>query len=87
MAVAVLPTSSLDQLYQDHSAFESVLAGSTCKQRGVQSLTFQCTLNAADGPQSLIVVPEPGVKVRDKEVEIDVSETKCVENCSESAGN
>lgn len=60
MAVAVLPTSSMDQLYQDHSAFESVLAGSTCKQRGVQSLTFQCTLNAADGPQSLIVVPEPG---------------------------
>ena len=88
MAVAVLPTAAVDQLYQNHDAFESVLANSSCKQRGIQSLSFECTLNASDGPQSLIVAPEPGTTVpHNKKTEIEVSETKCIENCNLPAGN
>jgi hypothetical protein len=36
-----------------------------------------------DGPQSLIVVPEPGAKVPNhKKAEIEMQAAKCVANCS-----
>jgi len=54
----------------------------SCQQRGVQSQTFQCTFNAADGPQSLIVVPEAGEKVPHKKAEIEFFASKCVANCA-----
>jgi len=38
--------------------FEPALEKNSCQQRGVQSLQFECKFNLADGPQSLIVVPE-----------------------------
>jgi hypothetical protein len=81
MAVALLPPQEANQLYANPSSFESVFAGAACKQRGIQSLTFQCTLNAADGPQALVVAPEPGGKVPHKKAEVEFYAYKCVENC------
>jgi len=58
MLVVVLPSSVANQLHGKPKMLEPGLEKTSCQQRGVQSQTFQCTFNAADGPQSLIVVPE-----------------------------
>ena len=82
MAVAILPSKVADQLHAQPDAFETALQQNACQQRGVQSLTFECTFNVADGPQSLIVVPEAGQKIPHKKAEIDVFSLKCVANCT-----
>src|SRR5262249_34900801 len=51
MTVAILPSSIANQLYGNPQMFESALMKNSCQQRGVQTLQFQCTFNAADGPQ------------------------------------
>jgi hypothetical protein len=61
---------------------EPALEKTSCQQRGVQSQTFQCTFNAADGPQSLIVVPEDIEKVPHKKTEVEFFASKCVANCA-----
>jgi hypothetical protein len=60
MVVAILPSDVADQLHGRADALETALEKSSCQQRGVQSLQFQCTFKASDGPQSLAVGPEPG---------------------------
>jgi hypothetical protein len=83
MAVAVLPSPIAGQLYGKPDMFESAVAGSSCQQRGVQSSTFQCTLNLADGPQSLVLFPEAGVNIPNhKKAEVEVQTVKCIDNCS-----
>jgi hypothetical protein len=43
---------------------------------------FQCTFKLDDGPQSLIVAPEPGAKVPNhKKAEIEMHAARCVANC------
>jgi hypothetical protein len=66
--------------------FESAVANSSCQQRGVQSSTFQCTFNVADGPQSLVLLPEAGASVpTHKKAEIEVQTVKCIDNCATPA--
>ena len=82
MAVAVLPATTAGQLYGNPGMFESAVASSSCQQRGVQSATLQCTLKMADGPQSLVLVPEAGVNIPNrKKAEVEVQSVKCVNNC------
>jgi hypothetical protein len=45
-------------------------------------LTFQCTFNAADGPQALVVRPESLEKIPHKKAEIEMLAVKCVANCA-----
>jgi len=82
MVVAILPSNIADQLYGNPQLLESALAKNSCQQRGVQSLQFQCTLSAADGPQSLVVAPEPGSRVPHKKAEVEWLANRCVANCS-----
>jgi hypothetical protein len=83
MAVAVLPSALAGQLYGKPDMFESAVGNSSCQQRGVQSSTFQCTLNVADGPQSLVLVPEAGTSIPNhKKAEVEVQTVKCVDNCA-----
>lgn len=83
MAVAVLPASLAGQLYGRPDMFESAVGKSACQQRGVQSSTFQCTLNVADGSQSLVLLPEAGADIpKHKKAEIEVQTVKCIDNCS-----
>jgi len=83
MAVAILPSKVADQLHSKPDAFETALQENSCQQRGVQSLTFECTFNVADGPQSLVVVPEAGQEIPHyKKAEIEVFSLKCVTNCA-----
>ena len=87
MLVAVVPSSVANQLHGKPEMLEPALEKNSCQQRGVQSQTFQCTFNAADGPQSLIVVPEEIGKVPHKKAEIEFFASKCVEHCALPAGN
>jgi hypothetical protein len=83
MAVAVLPSSVANQLHQKPEMLESALANSACQQRGIQSLTWQCPLNVADGPLSVVVAPEGSSRIPNhKKAEIEVFATQCVENCA-----
>ena len=80
MTIALLPSELADQVYDNPAALSSALAKTSCKQRGVQSLSFDCTVNLADGRQSLVVVPEGG-KVPHKKAEIQLQTVKCAANC------
>ncbi|HTP69403.1 MAG TPA: hypothetical protein VMJ35_10910 [Dongiaceae bacterium] len=82
MLVAVVPASVANQLHAKPDMLEPALEKTACQQRGVQSQTFQCTFNAADGPQSLIVVPENLEKVPHKKTEVEFFASKCVANCA-----
>lgn len=81
MIVAMLPSQVADHLYSKPDGLEPALENNACQQRGVQKLEFQCTFNMADGPQSLIVVPEPGSKVSHKKAEVEMQAVKCAANC------
>ena len=83
MAVAVLPSSVAARLYGTPDMFESAVGKSACQQRGVQSSTFQCTFNVADGPQSLVLLPESGADIpKKKKAEVQVQSVKCIDNCN-----
>jgi len=82
MVVAMLPSQVANQLHAQPETFESALAKNSCQQRGVQSLQFECTFNVADGPQSLIVVPESTERVPHKKAEIEMLAARCVANCA-----
>ncbi len=81
MLVAMLPSAVANQLHARPEMLEPALEKSTCQQRGVQSLQFECTFDVNDGPQSLIVVPEAGTKVPRKKAEIEMLAARCVANC------
>lgn len=82
MLVAMLPADIANQLHARPEMLESALEKNACQQRGVQSQQFECTFNLGDGPQSLIVVPEPGADVpHKKKAEIEMLAAKCVANC------
>jgi len=86
MAVAVLPSSVANQLHVSPETLQGALASSSCQQRGVQSLTWECPLNLADGPLSVVVVPESISNVPNKKAEIEVFETKCIAHCGIPVG-
>ncbi|HUJ30929.1 MAG TPA: hypothetical protein VLY23_06580 [Candidatus Acidoferrum sp.] len=83
MMVAMLPSQVANQLHSNPGGLESALQNSPCQQRGVQKLEFQCTFNSADGPQSLVIGPEPGGSVPNhKKAEIEMLAVQCVANCA-----
>jgi hypothetical protein len=82
MLVAVIPSFIANQLHGKPEMLEPALEKNSCQQRGVQRQTFQCTFNAADGPQSLIVAPEATGKVPHKKTEVEFFASKCVANCA-----
>ncbi len=80
MTIALLPSELADQVYENPGALSSALAKTSCKQRGVQSLSFDCTVNLADGRQSLVVIPD-AAKVPHKKAEIELQTVRCAANC------
>ena len=46
--VALVPVANADLAYSDPGSFQQTLAKFACKQRGVQTLAFECTVNFAD---------------------------------------
>jgi hypothetical protein len=81
MTIAVIPQELADAVYENPAELSSTLSQTSCKQRGVQSLSFNCTFNLADGPQSIIAVPDATFS-GSKKVEIELQTEKCVANCN-----
>ena len=79
VTIAVISSKLADQVYDHPETLGAALDQTSCKQRGVQSLTFDCTVNRADGPQSLIVVPAS--TPNHKKAEVELQAVKCVANC------
>jgi hypothetical protein len=78
-----VPATYADLVYSDPGSFQQTLANSACKQRGVQTLTFECTVNLVDGQQSLVLMPEPGANpFAHKKAEIEFDATRCIANCN-----
>jgi len=82
MLVAMVPSSVANQLHARPEMLEPALEKSSCQQRGVQSMQFECKFDVTDGPQSLIVVPEAGENVPKKKAEIIMFASRCVANCA-----
>jgi hypothetical protein len=80
MTLAILPSAVADQAFDKPETISSALAQTSCKQRGVQKMEFECKLDRADGPQSLIALPETPVRSR-KKAEIEFQTLKCIANC------
>jgi hypothetical protein len=80
MTLAILPSKVADEAYDKPEALSSALAQTSCKQRGVQSMEFECKVSQADGPQSLLALPENAVRSR-KKAEIEFQTLKCIANC------
>jgi hypothetical protein len=78
MTLGVMPTTLADQVYDHPEQLSSALSQTSCKQRGVQTMEFDCLFNVADGSQSLLIIPNGKPR---KKVEIDVQTYKCVANC------
>jgi hypothetical protein len=81
MMVALLPSEIADKLYDNPSTLSSALENTSCKQRGVQTLSFDCKVNLGDGRQSLVVVPETHGSVPHKKAEIEMQSMQCSANC------
>lgn len=86
MIIAMLPSQVADELHAQPGMLETALEKNACQQRAAQSLTFQCTFNAGDGPQSLIAIPESTSKVPRKKAEIEMDAVKCIANCTQPPG-
>jgi hypothetical protein len=83
LAVTMLRAKAAFRIYNQPDLFESVVENSPCIQRGVQESTFQCTINLADGPQSIVLKPEDGSDIPErKKAEVLVQAFKCVDNCA-----
>jgi len=80
MTLAILPSKAADEAYEKPESLSSALSQSACKQRGVQTMEFECKVNLADGPQSLLALPELPVRSK-KKAEIEFQILKCVANC------
>ena len=80
MTIAVMSSQLADKVYDSPGMLSSALSNTSCKQRGVQTMNFDCTFNLADGPQSLIVLPD-GPQISHKKAEIELQTVKCVGNC------
>lgn len=80
MTVAVLPAHLADQAYDNPATLSSALSQTTCKQRGVQTMEFECKASRGDGPQALIAVPDSPLRSH-KKAEIEFQTFKCTANC------
>jgi len=82
MTIAVLPSKFADQIYDKPDTMSSALSNTSCKQRGVQSLTFDCHFNLTDGPQSLVIKPDTSFSGH-KKAEIELQTVRCIANCGQ----
>jgi len=80
LTIAVLPSHLADQVYDKTVTLTDALDKTCCKERGVQSLGFNCTFNLANGPQTMLVLPDISFSGH-KKANVEVETVKCVEHC------
>ena len=80
VTIALLSSKLADEAYDKPDTLSSALAQTTCKQRGVQSMEFECKVNRGEGPQSLILVTDAPVRSH-KKAEIEFQTLQSIANC------
>jgi len=80
LTVALLPSHLADQVYDKTVSLTDALDKTGCKERGVQSMSFHCTFNVANGTQTLVILPDIDVSGH-KKANVEAETVKCVDHC------
>jgi len=80
LTVALLPSHLADRVYDESVTLTDALDQTGCKERGVQSMTFNCTFNVANGTQTLFILPDIAFSGH-KKANVEVNTVKCVDHC------
>ena len=80
LTVALLPSHLADQVYDKSVTLSDALGQTGCKERGVQSMSFNCTFNVANGSQTLFILPDISFSGH-KKANVEVETVRCVEHC------
>ncbi len=80
LTVALMPSHLADQVYDKTVTLTDALAQTGCKERGVQSMNFNCTFNVANGSQTLFILPDITFSGH-KKANVEVNTVKCVDHC------
>jgi len=80
LTVALLPSHLADQVYDKTVTLTDALGQTGCKERGVQSMSFNCTFNVANGPQTLFILPDISFS-GNKKANVEIETVKCVDHC------
>jgi hypothetical protein len=80
LTVALLPSHLADQVYDKTVTLNDALDQTGCKERGVQSMSFNCTFNVAHGTQTLLILPDIDIR-GNKKATIEANTVECVEHC------
>jgi hypothetical protein len=80
LTVALLPSHLADQVYDQTVTLTDALDQTGCKERGVQSMSFNCTFNVANGTQTLLILPDIDFSGH-KKATVEANTVKCVERC------
>lgn len=80
LTVALLPSHLADQVYDKTVSLTDALDKTGCKERGVQSMSFHCSFNVANGTQTLLILPDIGFSGH-KKANVEANTVKCVDHC------
>jgi hypothetical protein len=80
LTVALLPSQLADQVYDKTTSLTDALNQTGCKERGVQSMSFHCSFNVANGSQTLFILPDISFSGH-KKASVEVNTVKCVKHC------
>jgi hypothetical protein len=80
LTIALLPSHLADQVYDKTVTLTDALDQTGCKERGVQSMSFNCTFNLANGSQTLLILPDINLSGH-KKANVEVNTVKCVDHC------
>jgi hypothetical protein len=80
LTVALLPSHLADQVYDKTVTLTDALDQTGCKERGVQSMSFNCSFNVANGTQTLLILPDITFS-GNKKANVEVNTVKCVDHC------
>jgi hypothetical protein len=81
LTVALLPSHLADQVYDKTVSLTDALDQTGCKERGVQSMSFHCSFNVANGTQTLLIRPDMDDFSGHKKANVEVETEKCVDHC------
>ena len=80
LTIALLPSHLADQVYDKTVSLTDALDQTGCKERGVQSMSFNCSFNVANGTQTLLILPDITFSGH-KKANVEVNTVKCVDHC------
>ena len=80
LTVALLPSHLADQVYDKTVSLTDALDKTGCKERGVQSMSFHCSFNVANGTQTLLILPDIDFSGH-KKANVEVTTEKCIDHC------